>query len=88
MVGSWADSLDDSKSIVGFEADSASAIGSALGFCFGTGFAIEGCFQPATSQSTEGNFQHYAHLLCSMYTTNEDTPFGSARILHRCNSLD
>ena len=36
------------------------------------------CFQPATLQSTEGNFQHYACWMCSMYTVHEDTPSNSA----------
>ena len=54
VIGSWDDSLADF--------DSAMTIGSVLGFGFGTGSANEGCFRPANLQSTEGNFQHYAHL--------------------------
>ena len=49
-------SLADSESAVGSKADSTLAGGSTLGFGFGTGFAVEGCFRPATSQSIEGNF--------------------------------
>ena len=71
---------------MGFESDSATIASSVLGFGFGTSSATEGCFWPATSQSTEGNFQHYARLLRIMYTTHEDTPSGSAQILHRCNT--
>ena len=73
---------------MGSKSDSATVVGSVLGFGFETGSdsATKGCFQPATLQSNEGNFQHYARLLRSLYTANEEAPSGSAQILHRCNT--
>ena len=62
------------------------ASGFVLGFGFRTGSATVECFWPTTSQSTEGNFQHYAHLLCNMYTMHEENPSGSAQILHMCDT--
>ena len=86
--GSWDDSLAYFESAAGSEADSTTATRSALGFGFETSSdsATEGCFQPTTSQSIEGNFQHYVHLLRSMYTANEDTSSGNARRPQICNT--
>ena len=84
---SAAGSLADFESAAGYEANSTTAVGSTLGFGFGTGSATEGCFWPATSQSTEGNFQHYARLLHSMYTVHGALPLIVAKYL-ACVTLD
>ena len=72
---------------MGSESDSAMVDDYVLGSSFeiGSDSITEGCFWFSTSLSIEGNFQHYARLLRSMYTKNEDTPSSSAQILHRCN---
>ena len=77
MVGSDSvgGSSIDSESVVG--SNSASSVGSAFGTLAGfesAHSATEECSRPATLQSTEGNFQHYARWLHNMYTAHEDTP--------------
>ena len=49
-------SAGSTSSAVGFEADSATDVGFALGFCFGNGSITKGCARPTILQSTEGNF--------------------------------
>ena len=80
-----------SDSVVGSPADFEFVVGfdSALGMLAGSEpvhSTTKECFQPTTLQSTEGNFQHYAHWPHSMYIVHEDTPFDSAQIIHRYNT--